>query len=135
MGVQVRNHHCQEHLLVPLPLLPPPLPPPPQVLVPLPGSQGNCSCKVRHNVKITVMIQNFRTDRSRQTVQTQIRSSLIRIFTVCYSICIFLKKHNKLWSVFSNFRQITSKFSGVLKLRNFTVQFLDTLKIAVITLK
>ena len=57
----------------------------------------------------TVMILSFRTDRSGQTVQTQIRlllgavwsgsalfaadpdqtrSSLIRIYTICHSVCI-----------------------------------------------
>ena len=35
----------------------------------------------------TVMILSFRTDRSGQTVQTQIR--LLLVFTVCYSIGIF----------------------------------------------
>ena len=39
----------------------------------------------------TVMILSFWTDRSGQTVQTQIRlrSSLIRVYTVCNSVCIF----------------------------------------------
>ena len=46
------------------------------------------------------MIISFRTDRSRQTVQTQIRlllegSSLIRVFSVCYSICIFFDTIHK----------------------------------------
>ena len=43
-------------------------------------------------IRHTVMTLSFWTDRSGQTVQTQIRllleSSLIRVFTVCYSICI-----------------------------------------------
>ena len=37
----------------------------------------------------TVMILSFRTDRSGQTVQTQIRL-LISIYTVCHSVCILL---------------------------------------------
>ena len=46
----------------------------------------------------TVMTLSFRTDRSGQTKQTQIRllpkkSSLIRVFTVCYSICTILTKY------------------------------------------
>ena len=39
--------------------------------------------------KYTVMILSFRTDRFGQTVQTQIRSSLIRVYTVCNFVCIF----------------------------------------------
>ena len=38
----------------------------------------------------TVIILNIGTDRSEQTVQTLIRLlSLIRVFSVCYSVCIF----------------------------------------------
>ena len=37
----------------------------------------------------TVIFLSFRTDRSRQTVQTQIRLLLIRVYTVCNSLCIF----------------------------------------------
>ena len=36
------------------------------------------------------MILIFWTDRSGQRMQTQ-RSSHIRVFTVCYSICVFLQ--------------------------------------------
>ena len=44
----------------------------------------NCS-------QYTVMFLSFLTDRSGQTVlvQTQIRLSLIRDYTVCHSVCIF----------------------------------------------
>ena len=66
------------------------------------------------------MILIFRTDRSGQTVQTQ-RSSLIRVFTVCYSICIFLAEYPKVWPLCLNFRLITAKFSGIRKFRSFTV--------------
>ena len=66
------------------------------------------------------MILIFRTDKSRQTVETQIRL-LLRVFTVCYSIYIFLTKYLKVWPLFLNFRCITAKFSGVRKFRNFTV--------------
>ena len=43
---------------------------------------------------VTVIILNIGTDRSEQTVQTQIRLLLmeqsdIRVFSVCYSVCIF----------------------------------------------
>ena len=50
-----------------------------------------------------------------------VRSSLIRVFTVCYSICIFLTKYPKVWPLCLRFRWITSNFSGVQKFRNFTV--------------
>ena len=36
----------------------------------------------------SVIVLSFQTDRSGQTVQTQ-RSSLIRVFTICFSICTF----------------------------------------------
>ena len=35
------------------------------------------------------MILSFRTDRSGQSVQSQIRLLLIRVYTVCHSVCIF----------------------------------------------
>ena len=46
------------------------------------------------------------------------RSSLIRVFTVYYSICIFLTKYPKVWPLCLNFKV---KFSCVVKFRNFTV--------------
>ena len=68
---------------------------------------------------VNVTILSFRTHRSGQTVQTQ--SSLIRIFTVCFSICIILMKYSKLLPLCLNFRWITGKFSHVRKFRNFMV--------------
>ena len=56
-----------------------------------------CSC-------FTLMILSFRTDRSGQTVQTQIRLLLERVFTVCYSICIFLSKYPMICLLCLNFR-------------------------------
>ena len=44
------------------------------------------------------MILSFRTNGSEQTVQTQ--HSPIRVFTVCYSICIFLTKYPKDWPIY-----------------------------------
>ena len=67
----------------------------------------------------TVIILNFRTDRSGQTVQTQ--NSLIRVFTICFSICIFLVKYPKVWHLCLNFRLIIARFSCVRKFRNFKV--------------
>ena len=46
---------------------------------------------------------------------------LIRTFIVCYSICVFLTKYAAVWLLCLNFRVITARFSGVRKLRNFTV--------------
>ena len=62
----------------------------------------------------------FSNNLSGQTLQSQI-SCLIKVFTVCYSICIFLKKYAMVWPLCLNFRRITAKFSGIQKLRNFTV--------------
>ena len=74
----------------------------------------------------TVIALSFWTDRSGQTVQTQTRllRSVIRVSTVCYSICNILTKYLKDLPLSLNFRYIyilTAKFSGVQKFRNFTV--------------
>ena len=71
----------------------------------------------------TVMILSFRTDRSWQTLQTQIRlrSSLIRVYTVCNSLSIFWMHHCMVKPLCSNFRAITATFSGVRIFRSFTV--------------
>ena len=75
------------------------------------------------------MILIFHTNRSRQTVQT--RSSLIRVFTACYSTCISLMKFPiKIWPLCLNFRLIRAKFSVIQKFRNFRV---ITMKILVLT--
>ena len=66
------------------------------------------------------MILSFGTDKSGQTVQTQ-----ISVFTVCYSICSVLTKYPKVCPLFLNFRLITAK--------NF--KFLTAEKFAVITIK
>ena len=52
-------------------------------------------------------------------------SSLIRVFTVCYSICISKTKYCKVLPLCLNFRQITAKICGVPKFRNFTVVLLQ----------
>ena len=57
----------------------------------------------------TVMILSFRTDMPWQTVQTQIRSSLIRVYTVCHSICIVWTHYSMVEPLSSNFRVITKK--------------------------
>ena len=84
-----------------------------------------------HNVSVsTVMVIIFRTDRSGQTVQTQIRllledtSDHHQGIHICYSICLVLMKYPKVWHYCLNFRKITAKFSGVRNLRNFTVHIL-----------
>ena len=41
------------------------------------------------SILITIFFLSFRTDRSGQTVQTQIRLLLIRVYTVCYSVYVF----------------------------------------------
>ena len=56
----------------------------------------------------TVMFLSFRTDRSGQTVQTQIR--LLRVYTVCNSLCIFWMHYSKGKQSCSTFRVITANF-------------------------
>ena len=79
---------------------------------------------------LTVMILSFRTDRPGQTVRTQIRlllqeqscrSSLIRVYTVCHSVCIVWTHYSMVKPHSSNFRVITTNCLGVRKLRIITV--------------
>ena len=69
------------------------------------------------------MILSFRTDRPGQAVQTQIRllSSLIRVYTVCHSVCIVWTHYSMVEPHSSNFRVITTNFLGVRIFRKFTV--------------
>ena len=71
----------------------------------------------------TLIFLSFRTDRSGQTVQTQIRlrSSLVRVYTVCHSVCIVWTHYSMVEPHSSNFRVITTKFLGVRIFRKFTV--------------
>ena len=71
------------------------------------------------SVQNTVMFLSFRTDRSGQTLQTQIRLLLIRVYTVCNSLCIFWMHYSKENPSCSTFRMIrinfqVSKILGVL---------------------
>ena len=66
----------------------------------------------------TVMILSFRTDRSGQTVQTQIR---LLLYTVYNSVCIFWMHYSMVKPSCSNFRVITTNFWGVQMFRHFTV--------------
>ena len=58
----------------------------------------------------TIMFLSFRTGRSGQTVQTQIRLLLIRVYTVCNSLCIFWMHYSKERPSCSTFRVITANF-------------------------
>ena len=53
---------------------------------------------------------SFRTDRSGQTVQNQIRLLLIRVYTMCHSLCIVWKRYFKEKPSCSIFRVITANF-------------------------
>ena len=75
--------------------------------------------------KLTVIILNFRTDRSGQTVQTQIRllqeeqsDQDLHYLQYCLHLLDTLLFGK---TSFSSFRMITAKFSSVRKFRNFTV--------------
>ena len=70
---------------------------------------------------IIVMILSFRTDRPGQTVQTQIRSSLFRVYTVCHSVCIIWTHYSMVEPHRSNFRVIRTNFLGVRIFRKFRV--------------
>ena len=70
------------------------------------------------------MIPSFRTDRSEQTVQTQIRLP-IRVYTVCHSVCIIWTHYSTEELHSSNFRVIITKFLGVGIFRKFTVFILN----------
>ena len=70
---------------------------------------------------ITVMILSFRTDMPGQTVQTQIRLLLIRVDTVCHSVCIVWTHYSMVEPHSSNFRVIRTIFLGVQIFRKFTV--------------
>ena len=69
----------------------------------------------------TVMTLSFRTDRSGQTVQTQIRLLLEEqsdqgLHCLLFHL-LFSKKYTKVWPFSLNFRYITAKFSGVRRFR------------------
>ena len=77
-------------------------------------------------MEVTVRILSFRTDRYGQTVQTQIRllleeSSLIRVYTVCNSVCIFWMHYSTVKPSCSNFSVIKANVLGVRIFRSFTV--------------
>ena len=96
----------------------------------------------------SAVILSFQTDMPGQTVQTQIRlfleeqsdqslpcsqtvqaqirllllrSSLIRVYTVCHSVCIVWTHYSMVEPHSSNFRVITTNILGVRIFRKFTV--------------
>ena len=73
------------------------------------------------------MTLSFRTDKSGQTVQTQIRLFLEEQSDQGLH-CLLFHLDNfddpKLWPLCLNFRLITADISGVRKFRNFTVTIL-----------
>ena len=73
------------------------------------------------NFSATDTIISFQTDRSEQTVQTQIRLLLIRVYIVCHSVCIVWTHYSMVEQHSSNFRVITTNSLGVRIFRKFTV--------------
>ena len=77
-------------------------------------------------MKVKMVLQNLLqynycfTCISQQTVQTQM-SSLIRVYTVCNSSCIFWVHYSLVKPSFSNFRAIIANFWGVRIFRSFMV--------------
>ena len=74
--------------------------------------------------KYTVKILSFQTDMPGQTVQTQIRSSLIRVYTVCHSVCIICTHYSMVEPHSSNIRVTTTNFWGIQIFREFMVVLL-----------
>ena len=62
----------------------------------------------------------------------QTAPSLIRVYTVCNSFCIFWMHYSTVKPSCSNFRVITTHFSGVRIFKFFTVYFLFAGKIVAI---
>ena len=69
----------------------------------------------------TVMSLSVWTDRPGQTVQTKIRLLLIRVYTVCHSVCIVWTHYSMVEPYSSSFRVTTTNFLGVRIFRKFTV--------------
>ena len=77
---------------------------------------------------VTVMILSFRTDMPGQTMQTQ-RSSLIKVYTVCHSVCIVWSHYSMVEPHSLNFGVITIfflwwrvyEYLGNLRLLHYTV--------------
>ena len=62
------------------------------------------------NARLIVLFLSFQADRPGQTVQTQIRLILIRVYTVCNSLCIFWMHYSKEKPSCSTFRVIIAIF-------------------------
>ena len=73
------------------------------------------------SIKSTVMILTFRTIMPEQTVQTQIR--LLRVYTVCHSVCIIWTPYSIVEPHNSNYRVISTNLLGVRIFREFTVMY------------
>ena len=72
------------------------------------------------NKTLPVMILSFRTDRSGQTKQSQIR--LLSVYTVCHSVCIVWTHYSMVEPLSSNFRVVTTSFLPFRIFRKFTVR-------------
>ena len=102
-----------------------------QIYAFLPAQQPHPPASPRKPVfRSTVMILSFWTDMPGQKVQTQIRlrSSLIRVYTVCHSVCIVWTHYSMVEPHSSNFRVITTNFWGVRIFSKFTVTISEDLK-------
>ena len=74
-----------------------------------------CTCKHYTVMIYTVMIISY---------QTYMRSSLIRVYTVCHSVCTIWTHYSMVESHSSNFRVITTNVLGVRIFRKFTVLYI-----------
>ena len=68
------------------------------------------------------MILSFRADRSGQNSADSVQTApKIRVYTVCHSVCIFWTHFSRVKPPYSNFRVITTNFSGVQIFNSFMV--------------
>ena len=67
-----------------------------------------------------------------QTVQNQIRLLLIKVYTVCHSVCIVWTHYSMVEPHSSNFRVIVTNVLGVLIFKDFTVIVFNVMSSALI---
>ena len=98
----------------------------PKVLFGSADFQKKYCCQVSQNINTTYRNDPKFSDRyvwanSADPDQTAPRSSLIRVYTVCHSVCTVWTHYSMIEPHISNFRAITTIFLGVQIFRKFTV--------------
>ena len=75
--------------------------------------------------KHSIMILSFLIDRSMQKTQIRLWRCLIRVYTVCHSVCIFWMHYSMVKPPCSNFRGIKA---NVLSIQTFRILMVNTIK-------